>query len=75
MERYVVLNVQKEINPIDNTTRYVYKEVGNWNNDNKLTLDISKIKFPNEEENLVSVCSEECKFGHVKVSYRKLNKL
>lgn len=66
--RYVILNVQKEINYQDNTTRYAYKEVGNWNNENKLSLDLSKLVFPNNEKDFVSICSKECEFGYVKVS-------
>ncbi|CAF0865551.1 unnamed protein product [Brachionus calyciflorus] len=57
--RYVILNVQK------NSTGYVYTEIGNWNSYN-LTLDLSKIKFPNNKTNWTSVCSEECEFGYVK---------
>ncbi|RNA13570.1 Metabotropic glutamate receptor 1 [Brachionus plicatilis] len=64
--RYVILNVQKEFNKFDNSTRYVYKEVGSWNNENRLSLNLSKLVFPNSEQNFVSICSKECDFGYVK---------
>lgn len=63
----MVLNVQKEINPEDNSTKYVYREVGSWNNENRLVLNLSIMTYPNEIEHFRSVCSEQCKFGHVKV--------
>ena len=65
--RYVILNVQKEVDPDSNQTKYIYKEVGNWNNDNKLDLDVNAIIFPDKSVEFKSICSEQCGFGHVKV--------
>ena len=65
--RYVILNVQKEISSDDNTIKYIYKEVGNWNNDFRLDLDMALIKFPDNSPVLKSICSAQCDFGHVKV--------
>jgi hypothetical protein len=66
-KRYVILNVQKEIDEDDNSIKYIYREVGSWNNDQRLVLDTSMIKFPQNERIYTSVCSVECGFGHVKV--------
>ena len=63
--RYVILNVQKDVSE-DNVTKYVYREVGSWDNIYKLNLNMDVVRFPNESRNYTSVCSEGCAFGHVK---------
>ena len=65
--RYVILNVQKYLNKEENSTNYAYKEVGSWDNIFKLNLRLDDMKFPEENQNFPSVCSETCGFGHVKV--------
>ncbi len=60
--------MQKEIVEDDNSIKYIYREVGSWNNDQRLILDTSRVKFPQNEKIYTSVCSAECEFGHVKVS-------
>ena len=68
LTRYVILNVQKDVNE-DNATKYVYREVGSWDNIYKLNLNIDVVRFPNESKIYKSVCSEGCAFGHVKVNW------
>lgn len=48
---------------------YKYIEVGNWNNDDRLKLDISMVKFPENSSVFTSLCSAQCDYGHVKVSF------
>ena len=64
---YVILNVQKKIDPANNQIKYFYKPVGSWNTDTQLQLDLDQIVYPNQNKILTSVCSEQCTFGHVKV--------
>ena len=66
MDRYVILNVQKETNKLNNTARYFYREVGNWNNNDKIDLNIRNIILPGHDT-FRSMCSAQCEFGHVKV--------
>jgi hypothetical protein len=65
----VILNVQKEMNKYNSTPRYFYKEVGSWNNQNKIELNLKAIVLPNRSKHtqFKSVCSSQCEFGHVKV--------
>ena len=53
---------------MDNSTRYVYKEVGNWTNENRLSIYLSKLVFPNGQKHFKSICSQDCDFGYVKVN-------
>ena len=64
---YVILNVQKDNSSGPNDTSYIYREVGHWNNDERLQLQLDQIKFPNDYKNYRSICSEGCAFGYVKV--------
>nr|QVK45748.1 G protein-coupled receptor [Proales similis] len=64
--RYVVLNVQKDRNQVNASSSYVYRQVGNWNNFDKLNLNDADIVFPNNQSNYESVCSEPCPFGSIK---------
>ncbi len=66
----MILNVQKDIDLNDNSIKYVYKEVGNWNNHERLSLDLEHVKFPLNNPIHKSICSEKCEFGHVKVNKR-----
>lgn len=67
-QRYVILNVQRKFDKGTNLTTYEYKEVGSWNNMDKLSLNLNEIEFNNGEKTIKSLCSEPCKFGHVKVT-------
>ena len=64
----MILNVQKTFNNLTNSPTYTYKEVGDWNNVDKLNLNIEKITFSNGQNAIKSLCSEKCPFGHVKVT-------
>lgn len=58
--------MQKNVDKETNRTTYMYREVGDFNNKDKLTLNLHKLVFPNGAASVKSVCSEDCKFGHVK---------
>jgi hypothetical protein len=68
--RYVILNVQKDKNSAEG---YTYREIGSWDNEKKLNLNIENLVFPkkNEIETLKfeSQCSKPCPLGHIKVIY------
>jgi len=64
----VILNIQKTYNNLTNVTSYNYKEVGTWNNVDKLHLGIEKLEFPNGQTTIKSICSEKCSHGYVKVT-------
>ncbi len=64
----MILNVHKNFNTDTNTTSYIYKEVGTWNNLDKLHLDLDKLQFPNDQRTIKSICSEPCSHGYVKVT-------
>lgn len=60
--------MQKEINKFNSTPRYFYKEIGTWNNKDKIELNLKAIVLPNQRKHtqFKSVCSAQCEFGHVK---------
>ena len=59
------MNLQRDVNS-DNG--YVYKQVGDWNDDNRLNMNVREIIFPNLSEHFISECSSPCPFGFVKVA-------
>jgi hypothetical protein len=65
--RYVILNVQKRNNQTNNSSAsYYYKNIGNWDNQYKLNVNLDDTIFPSSTNTFRSVCSEPCKFGYVK---------
>ncbi len=65
----MILNVQKKYDSNTNQMNYFYKEVGSWDTDSHLNLNLNEIVFPNNNIILNSVCSEQCSFGSVKVEF------
>ena len=61
--------MQKKYDSNTNQMNYFYKEVGSWDTDSHLNLSLNEIVFPNNNDVLHSVCSEQCSFGSVKVLF------